>query len=172
VKQRIISLIFWFAIIFNAITVFSLTIGQKVSYEFADYKVSRSFYDIIMLGFPVAILLTLFGSLKRENTKTRNGIIIVVTASASILCLAVMFCLIFAVGFGNWVTSTTIYRHKTENKVIKYQLYDIGAFGYGRHRVVEVEPILKYWILPTEVDTTKIDKNQWKYVNENGDIKW
>ena len=41
--------------------------------------------------------------------------------------------LIFSIGFGTWITFETVYRHKTENKVIKDQVYDIGAFGYGSY---------------------------------------
>ena len=171
-QQRIKSLIFWSAIIFIAITVFSLTIGQKVPYEFADYKLSQSFYDIIMLGFPIAILLTLFGTIKRKNSKSRNWTYVGITICTSLLSFVIMINLILTVGFGNWITYATIYRHKTENKVIKDQLYDLGALGYGRDRIVELKPVFKYWVLPTEVDTTKIDKNKWKRVNEKGEIRF
>ena len=171
-QQRIKSLIFWSAITFIALTIFSLTIGQQVSYEFADDNLSRSFYNITMQGFPIAILLTLFGTLKKESTKIRNWTFIGATILTSILSFILMLSLIFKVGFGRWTTFAILYRHKTENKVIKDQRYDIGALGYGRERIVEIKPFLKYWISATEVDTTKIDKNQWKYVNEEGDIKW
>lgn len=170
--KRIKTAIFWIAIAFILITIFSLTIGQKVSYEFADYKLSQNFYNIIMQGFPIAILLTLFGTLKKENTKIRNWSSIGVTILISILSFVLMINFIFNIGFGTWVTFATIYRHKTENKVIKDQRYDIGALGYGRYRIVELKSILKYWVLPTEVDTTKIDKSQWKFVNEEGDVKF
>ena len=172
VKQTIKSLIFWLGITFIVITVFTLTIGQKVSYEFADFRIWRSFYNIIMQGFPIAILLTLFGTLKKENTKTRNWTYIGITILTSILSFILMISLIFNIGFGTWTTFAILYRNKTENKVIKHQRYDIGALGYGRERIVEMKPFLKYWVLVTEVDTTKIDKKQWKFVNEAGDIKW
>ena len=125
-----------------------------------------------MQGFPIAILLTLFGTLKKENTKTRNWTYIGITILTSILSFILMISLIFNIGFGTWTTFAILYRNKTENKVIKHQRYDIGALGYGRERIVEMKPFLKYWVLVTEVDTTKIDKKQWKFVNEAGDIKW
>ncbi len=170
--KRISNTVFWSAILFIALTLFSLTIGQKLPYEFANYKLSDSFYDIVMQGLPVAILFTLFGTLKRENTKTKNWTLIGITILVSILSFIIMTTIIFSVGFGTWKTYATIYRHKTENKVIQEQIYDIGALGYGRHRIVELKPVLKYWVLPTEVDTTKIDKSQWQYLNEEADIKF
>ena len=164
--------IFWTAITFIVLTIFGLTIGQILPYEFANYKLQHWFYDTIIQGLPIAVLLTLFGTIRQENTKTRNWTFIGLTVLISILCFVAQFFLIFSFGFGAWTTETTIYKHKTENKAIKEQLYDIGAFGYGGRRIVEIKPILKYWILPTAIDTLTIDKSEWKFVNEQGDIKF
>ena len=153
-------------------TVYSLTIGQIVPYEFANPKLSQNYYDAIMQGFPISILLTLFGTIKKENTKTRNLVFVSMTIFSSILSFALIMNFLFTIGFGSWTTFTTIYRHKTENIVIEEQRYDIGALGYGRHRIVELKPILKFWVLRTEVDTAKINKNEWDFVNEEGDIKF
>jgi hypothetical protein len=164
--------IFWTAIAFILLTFFSLTIGQIVPYEFADYKVMHNFYDIIMQGLPVAILLTLFGTITRENAKAKNWTFLGLTVLTSIISFVIMVSLIFKIGFGAWTTVTTMYRHKTDDIVIKEQLFDVGALGYGGQRIVEIKPILKYWILPTTIDTLKINKNVWKFVNEQGDIKF
>ncbi|MFN3918006.1 MAG: hypothetical protein ACK4K0_09720 [Flavobacteriales bacterium] len=51
-------------------------------------------------------------------------------------------------------------------------MYDIGAFGYGGKRIVVVEPFLKYWIKPTPIDTQLMNKEDWIYVNKQGDIKF
>ena len=166
------KIIFWTAIAFIVLTIFSFTIGQMLPYEFADYKVMRSFYDIIMQGLPVAILLTLFGTIKRVNTKVKNGTFIGLTVLTSIISIVIMVSLIFKIGFGAWTTVTTIYRHKTENKEIKEQWFDVGALGFGGQRIVEIKPVLKYWILPTEIDTLKINKNEWEFVNEQGDMQF
>lgn len=117
--------IFWTAIAFILLTFFSLTIGQILPYEFADYKVMHNFYDTIMQGLPIAILLTLFGTIKRENTKAKNWTFLGVTVLTSIISFFIMVSLIFKIGFGAWTTVTTIYRHKTEDKVIKEQLLDL-----------------------------------------------
>ena len=169
--QVIKKTIFWTAIAFIGLTIFSLTIGQILPYEFADYKIMHKFYDIIMQGLPVAILLTLFGTIKRKKTKTQNLTLLGLTVLTSILSFFVMVSLMFRIGFGAWTTVTTIYRHKTENKEIKEQQFDVGALGYGGQRIVEIKPILKFWILPTKIDTAKINKNEWTFVNEQGDIK-
>lgn len=171
-KKPIRKIIFWTAIAFIALTVFSLTIGQLLPYEFADYKTQHNFYDTIIFGLPFAVLLTLFWTLKKENSKIKNWIWGTLTVLASIVCFVGQLFMIFSFGFGAWTTVSTIYRHKTENREIKEQLYDIGAFGYGGKRIVEIKPVLTYWVLPTPIDTSIIDKNKWEYVNEQGDIKF
>lgn len=164
--------IFWTAILFCMLSFFCLTVGQKLPYEFADNKVMHNFYNTIMQGLPIAILLTLFGTIKRENTKTKNWTFVGATVLTSIILFMIIVSLIFKIGFGAWTTVTTLYRHKTNDKVIEEQIFDVGAFGFGGRRIVEIKPILKYWILPTTIDTLKINKNEWEFVNEQGDIKF
>lgn len=164
-------IVFWISIIFIVLTLLTYTIVQVLPYEFANHKIQHVFYDIIIQGLPVAVLFTLFGTIKRGNTKTKNLTFIGLTILTSVICFFVQILLIFSFGFGAWITEMTIYKHKIENKVIAEQLYDIGAFGYGGRRVVEIKPVLKFWILPTQVDTTKINKDEWKLVNEQGDLK-
>lgn len=166
------KIIFWIAIVFVGLTILTLTVGQVLPYEFADTKVMHKFYNILMQGFPVAILLTLFGTIKRRKTKVRNLAFFVGTALTSIISFFIMVSLLFSIGFGAWMTVTTIYRHKTADKEIAEQWFDAGALGYGGKRIVEIKPILKYWILPTKIDTTAINKNEWIFVNEEGDIKF
>ncbi|MBW8323927.1 MAG: hypothetical protein K0M50_04100 [Prolixibacteraceae bacterium] len=166
------KIIFWIAIAFIVLTVFSLTIGQRLPYEFADYKLQQGFYDTIIQGLPIAFLLTLLWTIKRENTKGKNWIFLGFTVLISGLCFVGELFLIFSFGFGFWTTETTLYRHKTENKVIKEQRYDIGAFGYGGRRIVEIKPVLKFWILPTPIDTVTINKNEWELTNLQGDINF
>lgn len=125
-----------------------------------------------MQGFPIAIFLTLVETVKKRNSKKKNLIFVIGTVFASILSFIIMISLMFQIGFGAWTTVTTIYRNKTENKEIKKQIYDSGALGYKGNRIVEIKPFLKYWILPTAIDTSSIDKTEWNLVNEKGDIKF
>jgi len=163
--------IFWIAITFIGLTLFTLTIGQLLPYEFADYKLQHKFYDIIIQGLPIAVLLTLFMTIKRDNSKIKNWTWGSLTVLTAILCFVGQLIMLFTFGFGAWTTLRTVYVHKTENREIKEQLYDVGAFGYGGRRTVETKPFLKYWIQPTQIDTLKMEKKQWVFVNRQGDIK-
>nr|WP_319401795.1 hypothetical protein [uncultured Carboxylicivirga sp.] len=166
------KIIFWCSIVFITIALLSITVGQYLPYEFADYEIQNFFYDTIILGLPFAVILTLFGTIKKSNTKLKNIIISISTILMTALCFISQLLLFFTLGFGVWTTESIIYMHKSDNREIKYQLFDIGAFGYGGNRIVETKPFMKYWILPIEIDTTTIEKNQWILVNQQGDIKF
>lgn len=170
--DKIKKIIFWTAIVFIVLTILALTVRQILPYEFADYKLMHKFYDTIMQGLPIAILLTLFGTIKLQNTKSKNWTFLTLTVFTSIFSYFIMVSLIFKIGFGAWTTVTTIYKHKTEDKVIKDQLFDVGALGYDGQRIVEIKPFLFFWISPTSIDTSKINKSEWDFVNEQGDIKF
>jgi hypothetical protein len=46
-----------------------------------------------------------------------------------------------------------------------------GAFGYGGKRTVKVRPLLGYCNIVTNIDLSEVNKEEWIYVNEEGDIK-
>jgi len=163
------KVIFGMAIVFVGLAIFTFTLGQILPVEFADYKVQHKFYRIIIEGLPIAVLLTLFGTVKQENSKTKNWMFGILTVLASILCLVGQFFMILAFGFGVWTTDSILCKHKTYNREIKEQIYDLGAFGYGGHRTVEIQPFLTFWILPTKNDTATIDKKEWDFINKQGD---
>jgi hypothetical protein len=79
---------------------------------------------------------------------------------------------LFKFGFGNWVTYSILYQHKNDNRQILEQIYDIGALGYGEKRIVEIKPILNIWNKIELVDTNKIEKSEWIFVDKQGDIKF
>lgn len=164
--------IFLFAILFIGVTVFSLSVGQILPYEFAESKMMHTFYDVIMQGLPIAILLTLFRTFKKRNTKFKNWAILILTVLASVISFFIMVSLLFRIGFGSWTTLSILYKNNNDNRVVKEQIFDVGALGYGGRRIVEIKPVLKFWVLPTEVDTTSLDKTKWTFVNEGGDIKF
>ena len=169
----IFRVIFWSSLLFLAIFLWTITIGQIINYEFRDYKIAGDFYNIIFGGIPIAILLTLFGTLKKHHGKTRR--ILTIFATVGLTALTFMFLLnnLFTIGFGVWTTFNIAYEHKADfERQIREQRYDVGAFGYGGDRVVEVKPFAKLFWKVTPVDTTKIDKTKWKRVDKEADVKF
>ena len=77
--------------------------------------------------------------------------------------------------FGGWTNETILYRNKHNESIsINEQIWDVGAFGWDRNRtrIVKLKPVLKYLYQVTPIDTGKLDKTEWKFVNEEGDIHY
>lgn len=170
----VFKIVFWLTILFVLVTLYSLTFGQSSIYEFADWKLSRKFYDTIMQGLPIAILLTLTGTIKRTNEKSKNITIIVLTIIGSIVSFFIMVSMLFSVGFLTITNDTLLYRLKANpTTTIMMQTIGQGALGADGHRIVKLEPFLKFWNKTTIIDTTRIDKAEWIFVNKKMDFaKW
>jgi len=165
--------IFWLTIVFIVSSVFALTIGQSLTIEFKDHKIQSDYYYFVFTALPFAFLLTLIGTIKRKNTKARNWTIGTLTVLSAGLCFFILISVMFSIGFGVWTNEAILYRKKNNNNItINQQIFDVGALGYGGHRIAQLTPFLKYFQTVKQVDTAKIDKTQWTFVNEEGDIHY
>ncbi len=169
----IYKFIFWLAIIAIVISIFTLTIGQIIPIEFNNNTYQSDFYSFIYFGLPISIGLTLFGTIKRQNDKLRNLLIGFLSIVLSFICFFVLVNSMFSIGFGAWTNETILYRNIQNKKLtINQQIYDLGAFGYGKRRIAEINPFLKYFEIVKLIDTTKIDKTKWVKINEEGDLNF
>jgi hypothetical protein len=163
----------WVIIVFVLIFLFSISIAQYLPFEFANHKYSRFFYDFIFIGLPFSILLSLFWFIKKSRKKSHNIFLGFFIVLFSIAAFYARFFLIFMYGFGTWVNEAILYESKSNSQTtINQQLYDIGAFGYGGTRVIKTTPFLGVWNHVQEIDTASIDKNEWLFVNREGDLKF
>ena len=175
--MRVLDIIKWtilgLTIAFIVSTVFALSIGQSLPIEFKDNKIRGDYYYFVFTVLPLSFLLTLLGTLKKKNTKAKNWTIGVLTVLSAGLCFFTLVNVMFSIGFGAWTNEAILYRNKTDKNItINQQIFDIGALGYGERRTAQLTPFLKYFQTIEQVDTTKIDKTQWIFVNEEGDIHY
>ena len=162
----------WATLLFFGVAIYAMTIGQTVPVEFADWNDQHLFYDLILRGLPIAVLLTLVWTIKKERPKKTNIAIGVATPLLAAGMLFLTFSLMFSYGFGAWVDEMIIYENKSNSEItIDKQIWDIGAFGYGGQRTVKLIPFLGLWNLVERIDTAKIEKNHWTLVEREGDIK-
>jgi len=172
--MRLIQTIFkWMTLLFFGIAVYAMTIGRLVPIEFADWRQMHIFYDIILQGLPIAVLLTLVWTLRNDRQKKTNIVIGILTP---IIAAGIYFATIFLIllnGFGTWVNAQIIYENKeTPNVTINQQLMDVGALGYGGQRTVKLTPFLEVWNWTQEIDTAEIKKENWILVQREGVIKF
>ncbi len=164
----LLRIIFWLAIIFTVISFYSLTIGENMNIEFADWRLMQKYYEIILEWLPLAVLLTLCGTIKRKNSKLRNIVIAITTMTVSLFSFFIIVGTMFAIAFGAWMDTTTLYESRENHHVtIKEQRFDEGALGYGGIRIVKLKPFMKYWNIVTEVDTTTLNKKEWILLNKD-----
>lgn len=162
---------FWLTITFIVSSIFVLTVGQSIPIEFSENALQSNYYEFIFTGLPFSFLLTLIGTIKKKNSKGKNWTIVSFTVFLSVICFFILVNIMFSVGFGEWTNERTLYRkNDDQNITINQQVFDIGAFGYGRHRIVQLTPFLKYFQIIKPIDTTKINKAKWVYVNEEKDV--
>ena len=115
------------------------------------------------------------GTVKKKNSKNKNWGIAGLTFFLAISVFVVMFSLLMQVSFGGWTNEKILYRNiKDKNISINQQIWDVGALGYDRDskRIVELKPIFNYFYQVKNIDTIKLDKNEWTFVNEEGDIRY
>ena len=162
----------WSSIIVLILIVFPITFGQFLPFEFQDNEIERYYYFILITILAVSFSLLIFGNIKAENNRDKNLKISLYGILTGIFYLILIFCVFIFVGFGKWVNYTVLYRNKLNNNfTINEQIYDVGAFGYGKRRTVKINATLKYILFVENIDTTKINKAEWNFVNEKGNIK-
>ncbi len=161
------KIVFWMTLIFICVTLFSLSFGQSLNYEFANNKVKSNFYNIIMSGLPIAVMLTMVGTIKRKNKKSKNISIVASTILTSGLSFFIIVNMMFLVGFLAIENKIILFRKKSNPKiVIAKQSIGQGALGEDGQRIVQLDPFLKIWNKVTFIDTTSINKSEWIFVNE------
>lgn len=164
--------IFILTILFIVVTIYALIFGQNSTYEFADWKLSRQFYGVIMQALPIVILLTHTGTIHHANSKSVNITIVATTVICSIASFFIMVSMLFTVGFITITNDTLLYRHKIKPSItIMKQNIGQGALGSDGHRIVKLQPYFKYWNKVTIIDTATIEKSEWNFVNHKMDME-
>ena len=143
------------------------------SLEFKKSSDGSTLYLYLTFLIPMALLLTMTGTIKKRNSKDRNWGIAGLTILISVAVFIIMFSLLMQVAFGGWTNQSILFRNKSNSSIsINEQIWDVGALGYDRNskRIVKLKPVLKYLNQVTPIDTGSLDKTEWIFVNEDGDI--
>jgi len=163
------KIIFWITITFICVASFSITLGQVLPIEFADWRMSQHYYDFVSEYIPFAILLTLIRTIRKSCAIQLKLLVLTSTLIASVGSFYVFGVMAFKVSFGVWVNESILYKNKENLAItINEQVLDQGALGYGGRRTVRLKPFLGYWNLVKKVDVSKVDTSKW--INGNGDL--
>lgn len=112
--------------------------------------------------------MTLTSTIHRSFPKIKNISIVVLTVIGVIISFYLVLSILFSVGFNSINTDTILYSNKLNpKKVIVTQTIGQGAFGGSYHRVVKLEPFLKFWNHTTKFDTSSMNKVDWILINKS-----
>jgi len=167
--------IFWLTIAFFILLFAGLMLFSLFSLEFKKSSYGNDFYFYLIFLIPIALLLTMTGTIKKKNSKDKNWGIAGLTTFIAIGVFVIMFSLLMQIAFGGWTNERILYRNiKNKSVSINEQIWDVGALGYDRNsrRVVELRPIFNYFYKVKNIDTAKLDKSEWTFVDEEGDIHY
>ena len=170
--RKLFKIIFYCALAWILLFLWTITGGQAVPVEFQDAGLRNQFYDMAFMGTFIAILCTLFGTIRKEHNRMRKIATIAGTCLLVVGYFFFMLNIMFEVGFGVWSTSNIAYEKRGNPAIqIREQRYDVGALGYGGNRVVEVSPLLWVFWKITPVDPATVDATEWVPLNKEGDVR-
>ncbi|TMI62593.1 MAG: hypothetical protein E6H07_14360 [Bacteroidetes bacterium] len=155
-----LRIIFWTSISWIVLCLFVLTIGQYMPFQFSNESSAETFYALVWLIFPVAVLLTLLKKVISPENRTSKALIIFL-AIVSFLFLSVY---VFGRTMCGYITDDILFVNKSDTslKVIKRH-YDCGAYDSDlpKYEFYKMKSLTKQILYSKKVDTTKLDKNKW-----------
>lgn len=143
------------------------------SLEFKNQTTLGNLYLCSIIVIPVMLLLTMTGTIIKKNSTEKNGKIFGITLTLALGIFFTLLALGLRASFGGWTNEAILFRNKANKNIsINEQIYDVGALGYDRNskRIVKIKRVLKYFNQVMKMDTSKLNKEEWIFVNEIGDI--
>lgn len=166
--MKIVSkFIFWISILLIfGFVVLPVIIGFT-SVQFTNDHYESGFKEVRMFCLPVIILLTLFGTIKDRYSQNR----IITTIGLTLLAAIISFFILLFSAFADmcaWKDNRTLFIKAGDptTKII-LRSYGCGATdsGYPVYKVFKIKNLTSSFVSVTDIDTTKIDKTHWIYVN-------
>jgi hypothetical protein len=155
------KLVFWLSLAVLFLFLIVPIIGNTLPLELSDDSLKSRFEEIRLFAVPIAILLTLSGTLKRKDDKGKNILIIVSTVMIAVLSLLGLFASVF-MDMCAWNDRKILFVNDSGEKIILRD-YGCGAVDSGSpiYNTVKIKRIAPGLNRVTDVDTSKIDKKIW-----------
>lgn len=167
--QTISKIIYWISITLIFLFVVVPFIGQFTPLEITNKSFQDKFEQFRFFGLPVAILLTLFGTLKSKDSGERKTGKIALTITICIISIVILFITVFA-SMCKWTDNKILFENIHDNTTkIVLRNFGCGATDSGtpNYKVCKIKNISPALIWLTNIDTTKIDKQIWRRVDNN-----
>lgn len=161
------KIIYWGALLLLVCFVIVPVIERFTQLEFTNDFRDR-FEDLRFFVLPIAILCTLFGTIKAKDAYEIKTGKIILTICVALFCVGVLFVTVFS-GMCQWSDGKIIFEDRND-KTTKIILRDFGCGATDSdlpvYKLVKVKAITPFLNRVTNVDTTKIDRELWQRVVE------
>lgn len=164
--QRFLKIVYWTSILLICFWVLTAISGNLIPLEFADND-SEFIYDYIRFyGLPIAIMLTLTGTLKGKDPSFIIAAKIFLTLCIAGLSILFVFMSLIT-SMCDWTTHEVFFESRQNPSIrIVQRSYGCGATDsspatYSLFKVRELSPYL-IWV--TKADTNQINKDEWRRV--------
>lgn len=165
--NKIKKIVFWIAITFIGLWLLMPLLRWILDLEFATDSIKSEYKEFLFFTVPIALLLTLFGTIKSKDSRLKVVSKVFGTFVIVVITVLIMFISIFY-DMCSWTNRKILYESKNDlNTKIIARDFGCGATDSRPPRVGvhKVEYFTDYFIHTTEIDTAKIDKDEWSCIS-------
>jgi hypothetical protein len=167
--MKFLRIIYWISIFLICFWISVSIIGPFLPIECVNEELENNYYIIHFWGLPVAILTTLTGTIKLDDTLGSIVGKVCLTIFSSVFSMIFMT-LLFFTNMCSWTNGRVIFENKEVSsiKIIERE-YGCGATDSGEpvYKIFKVQEVTKYFIKVTEIDTVTIDRAEWMRVEKD-----
>jgi hypothetical protein len=161
--HRILKIVYWTSILLLCFWTLTAIFGTFIPLEISNNDVEVTYDNIRFYGFPIAIILTLSGTVKTKDAARTILTKVFTTVIISAISVFIMFLTLFT-GMCDWTTEKVFFenKHKPTTKIV------LRSFGCGATdsspatlKIFKVREITSSLIWVTSLDTNQINKSEW-----------
>ena len=161
--QKVATIIFRISVFMICFWIITSLIRLWLQIDFKNFQDEMTYEKFRFFAFPVAILCTLFGKLKKEDERRAIVSKIISTVAFSILTLIVL-AFAFISNMCQYTTKEILFENK-QNPSVTIALRDYGCGAWDsdppNDKAYKMRSLPFGLIMTSAIDTTKIDKNEW-----------
>lgn len=162
----LLKVVYCTSILLLSIWTLTAVFGSLIPLEFSNNNHEFIYDSILFYGFPIAIILTLAGTIKKDDTRGTIATKVFITILISFISLCIMFMTSFT-GMCDWTTDKVYFENKQNpSTTIVQRSFGCGATDSSPAtiEVYKLRELTPYLIWVTSADTNQIDKNEWRRI--------
>jgi len=173
--KYLLKIVFRISIAFIALNLLTTMFGDFIPLEFSKQQNKEIFEGLSFFGVPIAILLTLTGTLLKSDPQGFLIGKVFLTVFIAVFSFIILTMALFS-SMCTWTIGDEIFKNKANpEKKIVTRYFGCGATDSTPElcKLFIIESFTTYFIMVGETDTNKIDKSEWiriERVNESSEI--